>query len=55
LSENSIKLKFNDGINLYSLEGVGKIKIDEVVLHNNENLGLLGVFIDSGATLTSFP
>lgn len=49
-----VRTSFNSDRNLYSLEGVGVIRIGNSVLREGESMGYYGLFIDSGSTFTYF-
>lgn len=56
LNDKSVKTTFSTKKNLYTLEGVGNIKIGNKLIHKEgDRLGYYGLFIDSGSTFTYFP
>lgn len=51
-----MKTTYSRGQNLYSLDGVGHIRMGEKIIKSkNEYVGSFGIFIDSGATFTYLP
>lgn len=52
----SVKTTYSRGQNLYSLDGVGHIRMGEKIIKSkNDYSGSFGIFIDSGATFTYLP
>lgn len=51
---DSVKTTFNPYRNLYSLNNVGSIRVNDTVIRSSEDLGYYGMFIDSGSTFTYF-
>jgi hypothetical protein len=55
-NNRSVKTTFSTHKNLYTLNGVGDIKIgNSVIYKDGDKLGMYGIFIDSGSTFTYFP
>lgn len=56
ITKNSepVRTSFNGDRNLYTLDGVGRIRMGNTVLREGESLGYYGLFIDSGSTFTYF-
>lgn len=55
-NNNSVRTTFSSHRNLYSLNGVGNIKVGNELVHKKDDkLGVYGIFIDSGSTFTYFP